>query len=94
MAPNTTKGERKKQPQEHIHAVLHLVHIVGHPVNEGGGADGVDFPVGQGVDMGEQIAAHGHAGADGGFSGKILGSQEKPKPTTPNTMSRAPIFHR
>ena len=74
------KGGAQKQAQEHVESVLHLVDVIGHPVDQRRGADGVDLPIREGVDVGKQIAAQRHTHADGGLGREILGGERKGKP--------------
>ena len=50
------KGRPEQQAQGQIHPILQLIHIAGHAGNHGSGAQRVDLPVRQPLNMGKQRA--------------------------------------
>ena len=78
--PKHHKGGTQQQAQGHIDSVLYLIDIAGHPGDHGGGAYGIDLPIGQTAYMGKQVVPQGCGHAGGGFCGKILGGQGTGQP--------------
>ncbi len=67
------EGGAHKQPQKHIQAVLHLVNIAGQPGDKGAASQHVYLREVQGLDVPEQVVAHGGGIADGRLGCKPLG---------------------
>ena len=69
------EGGAQQQPQRHVDAVLHLIHVAGHACDQRGRADAVQLGVAESVDMAEQVPPQRRAKAQCAFGRKILGCQ-------------------
>ena len=67
------KGRPEQQAQGQIHPILQLIHIAGHAGNHGSGAQGVDLPVRQPLNMGKQRAPQPGGKTGSRLRRKILG---------------------
>ena len=71
------EGTPEQQPQSQIQARLDLGHITGQPGDQGIGAQGIQFPVGQALDMVEQGLPEPGNDPHAPPGGKILGGKGK-----------------